>query len=282
MYRSCFSYQLYCLLICTHLLLCINRSMGEEVSAETCTFRAQSVDPDNVIWSYDFSNPDPSADGILITSPGFPLGIFFSNQNVPSDPINLLSDGKTGAITVSKGEGVCLFFPAQPVNEGGAIVRVSIRANGPDANVCLAAMDTNQQDGLGGVDGSLAGRFPANTEAYQDCWRRLAVYIDSNKNGIVPILQVVSAGNESTTVYIDNFEVIAPGQDTINEISDIGQSTLEPSSISLSIPLSDVPWEFRRRAMQLLVDMNSSEMALGWDESVQLHDQVVSFLPTRN
>ena len=188
------------------------------------------------IWTYEFSNSDPTSDNIIVTAPGIEMGQFQSGISIPSDGETSLTDGIGAQITVTKDQGVILFFPAQNTDPSGAIVRLSVYASGPGAQLALAAMDADQTSGLQSIDGSMAARIISNSENIQNGWNQLNLFVKSFQNGIVPILQMISTTNkQNTTVYLDRLEVIPLILNGYNVDSNITQATIEEDySITLN------------------------------------------------
>ncbi|MFH1743546.1 MAG: CARDB domain-containing protein [bacterium] len=168
--------------------------------------------PSRPTWTYDFSGPDLVSDGVIVAPPtGYILGRFSSGEAVPADSsVYALSDGVGAMATVSKGQAATVYFPAQRVQPGGAIVRVSVWALAAGVQVGLAALDSDEAIGLNGVDGSIATRILANSDSLQEGWHQLALFIDSYKEGVVPVVQVVGDGETPQTVFLDNLEILTP------------------------------------------------------------------------
>ncbi|HQO33726.1 MAG TPA: CARDB domain-containing protein, partial [bacterium] len=165
-----------------------------------------------VTWTYDFSDPDPVSSGVLIAAPaGHLLGQFSSGHGVPGDTSTYaLSDGVGATAVLMKGQGATVYFPAQRVESNSALVRVSVWATDVGAQVGLGALDSDQAAGLDGVDGSIATRILANSETLQGGWHQLVLFIDSYRESIVPVVQVVSDGDAIQTVFLDNLEILTP------------------------------------------------------------------------
>nr|HQH73245.1 hypothetical protein [bacterium] len=114
----------------------------------------------------------------------FPPGAFTSSQ-----------DQRGLAITVKPGEVAFMqtFFPLQ--TEGSPLLlRLTVRANAPDASVALAALRGNLNNG-NGVDGSIATHIPASAASFVDQERRIVlVYEPDSGDLITPLIQVAATG----------------------------------------------------------------------------------------
>ncbi len=183
------------------------------------------------IWTYEFSNSDPTSDNIIVTAPGIEMGQFQSGISIPSDGETSLTDGIGAQITVTKDQGVILFFPAQNTDPSGAIVRLSVYASGPGAQLALAAMDADRTLGLQSIDGSMAARIISNSDNLQNKWHQLSIFLDPYQNGIVPIVQFLSSANDDVFIYIDNLEIINPSNNVTDELYDKGNTIYKTTSI---------------------------------------------------
>ena len=114
--------------------------------------------------------------------------------------------GRGAIIVTDPGEGVMILGQTLTTPHAG-IIRSSVRADGPEAAVTIAAMDK-------GADLYVATNGPANSSPFTNQYKRLSVLYLPPTTGFTPILQVVNSSETRTvTVYVDNFDVylLAPG-----------------------------------------------------------------------
>ena len=210
---------------------------------------------------YEFTDPDPLADKLVRTAPlEFIQGAFRTGQTVPEDESNQnLTDGIGAVATVSANQGILIFFPTLPVEPGGVIVRVSVRADGPGAQFALAALDVDQANGLESLDGSIATRIPATTKDLQDGWRQMVLFIESYKDAIVPVIQVVSVSNEQQTVWIDRLEILTPG----DLISGLAKETTDIAVTGLDIT-EETHWPGDEIAIRITIANLGDTLAEGF------------------
>lgn len=183
---------------------------------------------------YEFDQIDLEADGWVEIPGGFieakagritPFD--FSPDLIPSS-----RDGRGLAISVKAGE-VALIYPKKPINTRGGpvLIRMTVRADRPEASVALAALKGDLTTGEG-VDWSIATHIPATAASFVDKERRLIlVYQPDEPVGIVtsgpvrepdepvgvtpisPLIQVACTlePEQSTvvTVFVDKMEVLA-------------------------------------------------------------------------
>ncbi len=178
-----------------------------------------------ILWTYDFTSTNLFSDEIyVVPPPGYELGEIISGESIPNDTHRGLSDGTGATINVSANKGGLLLFPVQPVGSGGAVIRFGVKTSGQGAQIALGGLDANQSEGRGNMDGSIATRVLINSEHLQDQWQLLSLYIDPVVDGVVPVIQVVSTSeNNSTSVYLDNLEIIGFSSDEAIPMIDFGR-----------------------------------------------------------
>lgn len=132
--------------------------------------------------------------------------------NVPTDAaFEGATDGRGLHILLGPGQAVT-FVAANPINtfDVPVLLRLSVRADGPGAQVALAALD-------GAWAGSVASFIPVNSSSFVNRYRRLQFLYNADSDEIVPIFQVVHVSGDVVNVYIDNFELYAiPGRAVVS------------------------------------------------------------------
>ncbi|HQH73014.1 MAG TPA: formylglycine-generating enzyme family protein, partial [bacterium] len=129
----------------------------------------------------------------------FPPGAFVSSQ-----------DQRGLAITVKPNE-VAFVQTLFPLNTAGfpLLMRLTVRANAPEASIALAALRGNLND-MNGVDGSIATHVPASAASFMALERRIVlVYEPDSGELITPLIQVAATGQTgNVVVFVDKLEVL--------------------------------------------------------------------------
>ncbi|MBI1387350.1 MAG: hypothetical protein GC154_02750 [bacterium] len=113
----------------------------------------------------------------------------------------LYGDGRGAVITTGPNAVMLLQFPEVDAGSGRLLLRASIKANSPGAQVWLAAMDVS-------LDGSAASTMYANSAVLQDGYQRVCMIYNPPSGAAAPIVQIVnSSGAEPAQVVIDTLEV---------------------------------------------------------------------------
>jgi photosystem II stability/assembly factor-like uncharacterized protein len=168
------------------------------------------------IWVYEFDHAEPVNDGIVITTPGetglYKPAAISSGVAIPKDDETLFpsSDNLGAEFSVDQGQGIIAYFPAQSADSEGVFLRTVVWASGPGAQIALAALDAEQEKGFTGIDGSIATRIPAKTTVFEGGWNEIVLFIDSLKDGMIPIIQIVDVSGDPTTIYVDKIEILIP------------------------------------------------------------------------
>jgi len=179
---------------------------------------ATPVVPSPIFLTYEFDKPTLAENGWGEVPGGFtgapgggisPIG-FFSN------PIPSSADQKGLAITVKTGE-VAFAYAKIPIQCGNrpVLLRLTARADGPDAAIALAALKGNLENNA--ADGSIATHIPATAAAFVEQERTLVLLYEPDAEGIVtPVIQVASTSQEkSVTALIDRLEVMVLDWDSL-------------------------------------------------------------------
>lgn len=110
------------------------------------------------------------------------------------------TDGRGLIIQADPGEGV-MIMPNAVTTENAALIRYSVRSNGPHASVYLASVEQGENTFVSTIT-------PNDGAFFQDQYRRLSDFFIPPSSGFQPIIQVVNLSEtEPLTVYLDNFEV---------------------------------------------------------------------------
>ena len=135
------------------------------------------------------------------------------------------TDGVGATIVADPGEGVMIYGQTLTTPHA-AIIRCSVRADGPEAEVTIVAVDRNWQ--------YFTTSGPVDSSPLTDRYRRVSVLYVPPTTGFTPILQVYNPSETTTvTVYVDNFDVylLTPGRYYDAEFLD--GDDIDPAVISI-------------------------------------------------
>ena len=137
-------------------------------------------------------------EGLLIAAPGNYETADYSFGPVPPGGA---TNGLGLTIVLDGGDGLIFYGPSVETGEGYVMIRCSVWTSGPD--VALAMVGLNAP-----IDGSLVANMPVNGAAYMGEWHLFEVLYDPAGNSVMPAFQVVSTSDATTTVYVDQIEII--------------------------------------------------------------------------
>ncbi len=127
-------------------------------------------------------------------------------SKLPANSIPSSEDNLGLAMTVM-GDEVALVYSVKPFDSDGkpVLLRLSVRATGPDATLTLACLKGGIQTQ---TDGSVATHSPATAQSFVKNERTIVlIYQPDDEEPINPIIQVAGIGAKTkTTVYIDRLE----------------------------------------------------------------------------
>ncbi|HQH73289.1 MAG TPA: hypothetical protein PK360_14545, partial [bacterium] len=167
------------------------------------------------------------------------------------------TDGRGAIITARPGEGVMIFGQALITPHAG-IIRCSVRADGPEAQVHIAAVDM-------GADKYASFNGPANGSPFHNRYRRMSTLYVPPTTGFQPFIQIYNTSQSRTlTVYLDNFDVylLTPGRYYDEEF--LNGDASDPAILSITsnesvnrgetitIPLTNLPTEAKPLEMVLI------------------------------
>ena len=135
------------------------------------------------------------------------------------------TDGVGATVVADPGEGVMIYGQTLTTPHA-AIIRCSVRADGPEAEVTIVAVDRNWQ--------YFTTSGPVDSSPLTDRYRRVSVLYVPPTTGFTPILQVYNPSETTTvTVYVDNFDVylLTPGRYYDTEFLDGDE--VDPAVISI-------------------------------------------------
>ncbi len=160
----------------------------------------------------DFSGATAEENGVTITGAGFGSipAVDVTFGDIPTDnTFEGATDGHGVIIQADPGEGV-MINPSIVTTENAALIRCSVRADGPHASIYLASIEQ-------GGNTFVSTITPNNGAFFQDRYRRISDFFIPPSSGFQPIIQIVNTSEtEPLIVYLDNFEIIDLGSDRIN------------------------------------------------------------------
>ncbi|MFH1740898.1 MAG: hypothetical protein ABIH23_17980, partial [bacterium] len=201
------------------------------------------------IIAYEFDQADLASDGWNEIPGGFteaaagqvtPLSFIGSLIPSSKDSIGL-------KITVDPSEVAFIHaLNAVDVGDGPVVVRLRVRANGPDAEVALAMLKGSLVTGEA-MDGSIATYIPGTaTSLVQEERQMVLVYELDGPGRVTPIIQVAATGQAGPVdVYVDRLEIF----DLASVASYVGsmfgpQPADAPMPAPGAAPSADMGYEF--------------------------------------
>lgn len=111
------------------------------------------------------------------------------------------TDGQGIKIEAQPGQGVMLVAP-EITNLDAAMIRCSVRTEGGDANVSIAALGT-------GIDPCTSVTYAANPDCFAGQYRRICAFATPPSEKFQPLLQIMNnSQTEPLIAYVDNLEVV--------------------------------------------------------------------------
>ncbi len=149
----------------------------------------------------------------LITAPqGFEQADYTFGPVPPGEGTN----GNGLSIQVTEGNALTLFLPTVPVGPGLVHVRCSVRTDGADAAVAVAALNAPEGGTLADVDGTMVSNQFANASPFVDHWGYLDAIVNPSGNAVIPVIQAVGKSSQEVAVFFDEI-VVTPLHDLGSE-----------------------------------------------------------------
>ncbi len=110
------------------------------------------------------------------------------------------TDGRGAIIQAAPGEGLMLFGPVTESSEM-ALVRCSVRSDGPHAQIILAILDRGENE-------FVTTATPAQGRFFVNRYRRLSDFFAPPSTAFQPVIQVINtSATLPLTVYLDHFDI---------------------------------------------------------------------------
>ncbi len=208
----------------------------------------------------DFSGNTAKENRITIQGAGFNTlhQADVTYGSIPSDnAFPGATDGRGAVVTAQPGKGVMIFGQALTSPHAG-IIRCSVRADGPEAQVHIAAVDI-------GEDQYASFNGPANGSTFHNRYQWISTLYVPPTTGFQPFIQIYNTSPTRTlTVYLDNFDVylLTPGRYYDEEF--LNGDASDPAMLSITstgngnhgetitIPLPNLPAEAKPLEMVLI------------------------------
>jgi hypothetical protein len=147
--------------------------------------------------------------------PGGFLGYSPGSTEIGTIPeVEGYSDGRGLIITAAPNQVETILCPTFDVSDYKVLIRVTIQATAPGAEVALAALD-------GSMDGSIGTNIPANSEILLDGYHQMTLSYEPTSGSVVPVIQLANLNNtEPVTIYVDNIEIIMLPHETFRSFYD--------------------------------------------------------------
>ena len=198
---------------------------------------------------FEFSEKTAEENGITLMGAGFdayPSALVFFSTIPTSGMFEEAADGHGAIVVAGPGQGVMIFGPIIDTTKT-ALIRCSVRSDGPNVSVTAAAIGQGQSV-------FVSTNSPTNGALFVDKYKRLSTFFIPPSTGFQPLIQVFNPSeSEAVTVYLDNLEItlldpnrfysaqFLDGDETDPEIISILPSE-EPTPIPTALP-SDDPYE---------------------------------------
>ena len=137
-----------------------------------------------------------SFEGLTVDAPG---GYTLAEYSFDSVPVRNGERAQGLTVTLSTGDGLIFYCPAIETGPGDVLVECSVWCSGPDVGLALVAMNL--------PDYSMMANLPTNGAEYLGGWQTMRLIDSPKADTIMPAFQVVSAGNTTIVVWVDEITV---------------------------------------------------------------------------